>query len=169
MSVVCKFRTCLKLALLFQLFRNCIFIYLMQLQLTTTCMMKSCDYNEKVHFKRPFINDVTPFDLESTVLKLTLKHKILTEEKWAKNITMILTSFEYLYLLSSQSIFARLDLRRIVDPVAFIRKGSQTDGFSRVVVFTEEQAGHFKSNDLFHAVQVGSGVDGKPYIFLEAI
>ena len=56
--------------------------------------------------------------------------------------------------LFSQSIFARLDLRRIVDPVAFIRKGSQTDGFSRVVVFTEEQAGHFKSNDLFHAVQV---------------
>ena len=42
----------------------------------------------------------------------------------------------------------------ISDPVAFIRKGSKTDGFSRVVIFTEEKAGHFKSNDLFHAVQV---------------
>ena len=78
--------------------------------------------------------------------------------EWGNNIIICMTSFMYAPLIESflfyQSIFARLDLRRIVDPVAFVRKGSQTDGFSRVVVFIEEQAGHFKSNDLFHAVQV---------------
>jgi hypothetical protein len=53
-----------------------------------------------------------------------------------------------------QTIFDTIDLRRISDPVAFIRKGSNTDGFSRVVVFTEQGAGHFHSSDVFHAVQV---------------
>ncbi len=58
------------------------------------------------------------------------------------------------FLSFEQVIFETLDLIRISDPVAFIRKGSSSDGFSRVVIFTEEKAGHYKSSGLFHAMQV---------------
>jgi hypothetical protein len=56
----------------------------------------------------------------------------------------------------AMAVAERFELDRISDPVAFISK-NQSDpgsGFSRVVIFTEKEAGHFKGNPIFHAVQV---------------
>ena len=56
--------------------------------------------------------------------------------------------------ISLQEIFDTIELSHVSDPVAFIRKGSSNDGFSKVVIFTEKDAGHFQGSDVFHAVQV---------------
>jgi hypothetical protein len=51
----------------------------------------------------------------------------------------------------------RFDLRKISNAVAFISRRQdphQKSGFSRVVVITEENAGHFNQNPIYHAFQV---------------
>lgn len=55
-----------------------------------------------------------------------------------------------------RNVAESFDAANLRDPVAFISSGHHEtgSGFSRVVVFTEDYAGHFNRNPVFHAVQV---------------
>ena len=55
-----------------------------------------------------------------------------------------------------QTVAERYDLRRLDDPVGFVKKNVSPGegGFTRVVIFRETKKGHFDSTGRYHAVQV---------------
>ena len=68
-----------------------------------------------------------------------------------------------------QRVAESFELKRVSDPTAFKSRQGQNQpgsGFSRLVVFTEESAGHFNGNPVFHVMQC---LDSDPYDLVELI